>query len=323
MAGQVLDALRPAALDASPGPASDVEEQRRQVARHWEQRVERARYEAERVGRQFHACEPENRLVARTLERQWDEALRAVRQLEDEFDRFRRSQPRTLGEAERAAIRRPAEESPAVWRAPTTTPADRRQVVRLRIDRVVLVVDPGDDRVAVRVEWAGGAVREHECRRDVSGYRRQRDWPRLSARLAALYRDGRTPKESAVVLNGEGFRPPRRAGQFTPGMVRRLLDDLGLRIRIPRKPAGGVPLEPGERWLHETAGVLGLSPHTRHGWRKKGWLHARQVGGRGGPWAVWAEAAEWERLRALKACPRSWADRQKRADLRVPGPRPG
>jgi hypothetical protein len=175
----------------------------------------------------------------------------------------------------------------------------------LRIDRVVRVVDPGDDRIAVRVEWAGGAVREHECRRDVSGYRRPRDWPRLSARLAALYRDGRTPKESAVVLNGEGCRPPRRAGQFTPGVVRRRLDDLGLRVRIPRKPAGEVSLEPGGQWSHETAGVLGLSPHTLHGWRKKGWLHARQVGSRGGPWAVWADAAEWDRLRALKACPRS------------------
>ena len=69
--------------------------------RHWEQRLERARYEADRAARQYHACEPENRLVARTLERRWDEALRAVQQLEAEFERFTRTQPRLLGEAER------------------------------------------------------------------------------------------------------------------------------------------------------------------------------------------------------------------------------
>jgi DNA invertase Pin-like site-specific DNA recombinase len=323
VAGQVLEALRPAALDASLRAAADVEEQRRQMARHWEQRVERAQHEADRAARQYHACEPENRLVARTLERRWDDALQAVRQVEDAFDRFRRSQPRVLGEADRETIRRLAEEVPAVWQAPTTTAADRRQVVRLLIDRVVLTVDPGDDRVAVRVEWAGGAVREEECRRDVSSYRRQRDWPRLSARLAALHRAGRTPKETAAALNGDGFRPPRRAERFTAEMVRRLLDDLGLRPRVPRTPASDAALRSGERWLHVTARALGLSPHTVHGWRKKGWLHARQVGGRGGPWAVWADAAEWARLRALTTCPRLWVHRQQLAELRVPGRRPG
>nr|WP_202974008.1 recombinase family protein [Fimbriiglobus ruber] len=73
VAEQVLSALQPAALDASLTAAAAVEEQRRQLVRHWEQRIERARYEADRAGRQYHACEPENRLVARTLEQRWDE----------------------------------------------------------------------------------------------------------------------------------------------------------------------------------------------------------------------------------------------------------
>ena len=115
--------------------------------------------------------------MARTLERRWDEALQAVQQLEEEFDRFLRAQPRLLGEADRERIRRLAAEVPALWQAPTTTPADRRQIVRLLIDRVVLTVDPGDDRVAVRVEWAGGAVRERTIRREVQGYKHQQDWP--------------------------------------------------------------------------------------------------------------------------------------------------
>ena len=125
---------------------------RRQVIRHWEQRIERARYEADRAARQYQACEPENRLVARTLERPWEEAFPAVHQLETEFDRFRRMQPQPLDAADRERIRRLAGEVPALWRAATTTPADRRPVVRLLVDRVVPTVDPGDDRVAVRVE---------------------------------------------------------------------------------------------------------------------------------------------------------------------------
>lgn len=171
VAEEVLEALRPAVLEASLGAAAEVEERRRQVGRHREQRIERARYEADRAARQYHACEPENRLVGRTLVRRWDQALRAVQQLEAEFDRFSRAQPRLLGKAEREQIRRLAVEVPTLWQASTTTAADRRQIARLLIDRVVFTVATGDDRVAVRAEWAGGEVRERTTHRDVQGYK--------------------------------------------------------------------------------------------------------------------------------------------------------
>jgi hypothetical protein len=210
VAEQVLEVLQPAALEASLGAAAEVEQRRRGAIRHWEQRPERARYEADRAARQYQACEPENRLVARTLERRWEEALRAVRELESEFDRFVRSQPRLLGAAGRERIRRRAGEVPALWRAPTTTPADRRQVVRLLVDRVVLTVDPGDDRVTVRVEWAGGSVRERTIHRAVQGYKNQRSWADLSARLAELHGRGETPRAIAAALDQEGSA--RRSG---------------------------------------------------------------------------------------------------------------
>ena len=264
VAEQVLEVLQPAALEASLDAAAEVEQRRRQVIRHWEQRLERARYEADRAARQYQACEPENRLVARTLERRWEEALQAVQQLEAEFDRFARTQPRLLGEAERERIRRLAGEVPALWRAPTTTPADRRQVVRLLVDRVVLTVDPGDDRVAVRVEWAGGAVRERTIHRAVQGYKNQQSWS-ASRRPGwrTLHGRGETPKAIAAILDREGFRPPKRASGFTAGMVRRLLHELGLRPRVPRAPASAAVLSPDEWWLHDLARRLGsLAAHA-------------------------------------------------------------
>ena len=320
VAQEVLGALRPAALDASLEAASRVDEQRRQVIRDWERRVERARYEADRAGRQYHACEPENRLVGRTLERRWDEALQAVRKAEEDFDRFLRAQPRVLGEADRERIRRLAAEVPSLWHAPTTTHADRRQIVRLLIDRVVLTVDSENDYVKARVEWAGGAVRERTLPREVFGYKKQQQWKPLSCRLAALHGLGETPDVIATILDREGFRPPKRATRFTGGIVRRLLHELGLRPRVPRQTAAGV-LASGEVWLHDLAQTLALSPYTLHGWRKKGWMHTRQLGGRGGPWAVWVDATELDRLRALKECPRLWNHQERLARLRTPGPR--
>src|SRR5262245_42512964 len=185
----------------------------------------------------------------------------------------------------------------------------------------MLTVDPVADRVVVRVEWAGGAVCEQSIRRSVRGYKDQGDWPRLSARLRKLHRSGQTAGEIAVALHREGFRPPKRARQFSAGMVRRLLHELGLRLRVRRCTSSADMLEVGERWLHELANEMGLSPHTLHGWRKKGWLHARQLGGRGGPWAVWLNETEFTRLRALQACPRLWTNQEQLVKLRTPTPR--
>lgn len=320
VAEQVLGALQPAALEASLTAGSAVEEQRQQLVQQWNQRIERAKFEAQRAARQYHACEPENRLVARTLEQRWDELLHEVARLEAEFERFTRTQPRLLGAADRDRVRELAEQVPALWQAATTTPADRRQIVRLLIDRVVLTVGPTPEQLEVRIEWCGGAVRTRTFRRSVQSYRHRQDWPQLSAELTTRHRHGQTPAAIAVALNDAGFRPPKRAGKFTAGMVRRLLAELGLRPRVSRCPDSG-SLADDESWLHAAAAELGVSPHTLQGWRKKGWLHARQVGGRGGPWSVWAPAVEWSRLRALKACPLVWSNRERLKQLRTPAPR--
>ncbi len=84
VAKQIVAAMAPAALEASLAAVAEIERERAELARQWQLRRERARYEADRACRQYQACEPENRLVARELERRWDEALKQQRNLEDE-----------------------------------------------------------------------------------------------------------------------------------------------------------------------------------------------------------------------------------------------
>ena len=191
-------------------------------------------------------------------------------------------------------------------------------MVRLLVERIVLTVEATDAKVAVRVEWAGGAVRERVLPRAVQGYECQKDWPRLTARLGELHASGLTPTAMAATLNDEGFVAPKRATRLSAGMVRRLLDRLGLRRRVSRCATSPGVLAPDEWWLQDLARHLELSPHTLQGWRRHGWLDARQLGGRGGPWAVWANDREINRLVQLKECPRLWSNRDQVAALRVP-----
>jgi len=145
--GLVLRAVEPAALELSFRAAGRVEQDRERLHAHWKQRLERAEYEAARARRQYDAVDPENRLVARALERQWEQKLAEVQHLEEDYARFRSEQPRHLTAPDRDRIRAPAADLPALWRAETTTGADRRAVVRLLIERVELTRHGQTERV--------------------------------------------------------------------------------------------------------------------------------------------------------------------------------
>jgi hypothetical protein len=149
----VLQALAPAALDASLALAADLEAERAAVDRQWQQRVERARYHSARARRHYAAVEPENRLVARTLERDWEAALVEQSRLEAEYEQFRRARSAPPGAAELAAIRDLAQDLPALWHAETTTREEQQTIVRLLLERILVTVINGTEQVCVECHW--------------------------------------------------------------------------------------------------------------------------------------------------------------------------
>jgi hypothetical protein len=176
-------------LEISLQVAADVEAERHQVHQQWTYRLERAQYAVERAARQYHAVEPENRLVARTLERQWEETLAAAERLQADYARFLAVQPTTLARAERDAIRRLASDIPALRRAPGTTDAERQAIIRQVVDHVVVTVHGESEQVAVHVHWLGGHRTEATLIRPVARLEQLSYYPQLLARAAALARE--------------------------------------------------------------------------------------------------------------------------------------
>ena len=146
MTRQVLRALEPAALELSLKAIENVQRERQRLNRHWEQRLERASYEVQRAERQYQAVEPENRLVARSLEQQWEKTLRAQRDLREEYDRFLNEQPPRLTEEERSRILAVSADIPTLWHAPETTARDRKEIIRLLTERIVVDVRANTER---------------------------------------------------------------------------------------------------------------------------------------------------------------------------------
>jgi DNA invertase Pin-like site-specific DNA recombinase len=295
VAAQVLRALEPAALELSLKAIEDIEQDRARLHRHWKQQLERARYESQRAERQYQAIEPENRLVARTLEQRWEEALSTQRQLEEEYDRFLREQPRQLGTDERARILALSRDIPALWNAPGTSNGDRKEIIRLLVERVVVQVRQDSEHVDATIHWRGGFVSQHEVVRPVLRYEQLRDYEQLKDWVVRCRSEGDTAVQIAAKLNSEGFRTPKARREFTKYTVQNLIAHLGL---ANEQAADGV-LAANEWWLADLSRELEVTEGKLRSWAVRGWLHARQTA-KLGLWILWADGQERRRLKRLK-----------------------
>lgn len=293
---QVLRALQPAALELSLEAAQHIERERADLDRVWQQRRDRARYDAERAARQYRLCEPENRLVARQLEREWEAQLAAQTRLEEEYHRFQRAQPRGLSAEEREAIRRLAEDVPALWHASNTTVADRKEIIRQVIERIVVTIEGTSERAHVVIAWAGGLRTDETLHRPVRRFEQLSYYPQLSARVRALAQEGLRASEIAECLNAEGFCPPKRSVRFGKYGVEKLLQQLGVVGKRSRSKTR-TGLGEQEWWLPALAQAISMPAITLYGWARQGWIRARQQAHPSRRWIVWADPQEVERLR--------------------------
>lgn len=314
----VLTALEPAALELSLGAGDDLRRERERLDRHWRQRLERARYDADRAERQYQAVEPENRLVVRELERRWEQALASVRDVEEQYDRFRRDQPAELTPEDHGMIISLSSDIPALWAAETTSCSDRQVIVRHLVERVEAAVQGETEWVDIVVHWSGGFASRHEVRRPVRRVEQLRDHEAMMRRVLVSYREGRTSGEIADRLNAEGFRPAKRRETFNCSMVRQMLSRHFRSGPRPRGLSEASPLKDHEWWLTDLARELGMPTPTVHSWLRRGWITARKLTGVGGRWVLWADEEELDRLRRLRASPRGWSDQPYPPELTTP-----
>jgi Recombinase zinc beta ribbon domain len=305
---EVLRALTPAALEISLKVAEDLEHERAQHLALWKQRLERARYEVERAWRQYNAVEPENRLVARTLEKQWEQALEAQETLKMEYARFVAREPAVLSAEQREAIRRLSSDIPALWQAPTTTSADRQAIVRQLLDRVIVTVLDDTEKVNVELHWAGGHRTRTGLIRPVARLEQLSYYPQLKKRVRELPQQGLHAKAIADRLNTEGWRPAKRRETFNVFMVRSMLSRLGLSTGTAKQQHPNSLKRKLNEWtLKELAGKLEMPESTLYVWLHRGQLNARQAKGPARTvWLIYADRKELVRLRQLRTESRIW-----------------
>ena len=319
VAEKILAALEPAALELSLSAADDLQQERERLQNNWQQRQERARYDAECAERHYQAVEPENRLVARELERRWETGLRELKDLEQQYARFRQTHSPTLTAEEREAILSLSSNLPVLWNAPTTTSCDRQRIVHVLLERVVVRVQGSTEHVDLTLHWAGGFTSQHELMRPIQRYDQMADYDRLIARLEALRNQGLPCAKIAEQLNRDGFRPVKQAEKFHSDIVSRLVRQLEKKHPGPRAKASNGMLKENEWLVIDLATALDMPKSTLFAWINRSWVRVvRQLVGYRGRIICWADADELNRLRRLRQTKHGWWDEPLPAELTTP-----
>ncbi len=225
------------------------------------------------------------------------EKLLAQQQLEEEYHRFLQQKPRILSEDEREAIRRLAMDIPTLWSTSTTTAADRKEIFRQVVERVIVDVQGSSERVKVRIEWIGGGHTEGVVIRPIGKLSELSTYPQICQQIQALTEAGWAAVAIAQALTEAGFRPPRSTTGFRAEMITQLQRQLGMKAPRPRirHHEGFLP---DEWWPTELARQLHIPRGTLLHWIRQGVVRARQLDDPLHRWVVWADEAEQERLRA-------------------------
>ena len=274
-----LKALAPAAIEAALEATERLAQGRDRALSQWHLEVERARYESDRAERRYRAVEPENRLVARTLETEWDQSLHELAAAEAELERRRQTSERPLTPRDYAQLEAFGTDVERVWEAPTTTDRDRKELLQALLEEILVSVDRTECRAQLTVRWRGGAITELKV--DLEAHRKatvrtDEDTIELLRRLAVHHTDAMI----AGILNRQGRRTARGL-RFNASRVSSLRTHWKIPCyQPPTEPPGGKLAT-----VAETAEILGVAPSTIHRWLNDGFIGGEQLTP-GAPWRI-------------------------------------
>jgi DNA invertase Pin-like site-specific DNA recombinase len=292
----VFEALAPAAIDATLRAMEQLTDTHQARVRSAELEFERARQVADRARRQFDRCEPENRLVARTLESEWEQQLQNVQHAERQLATIRARRPKPLTEEEIAWCRHAGTDLRAAFDASTTTDRDRKLLLRAMICEITLTVERDKQRALVRIGWEGGAVTDHEVTLPRAGSHAATDEDTLELvrRLAKDYPD----HQIAGILARQG-RLTGAGKPFTAHRVRSLRHHHKIPAAAVRTPPPGTDAVT----VGQAAKELGVSTATVHRWLREGFITGEQMT-RNAPWQI--HITPELRTRVCQHAPEGW-----------------
>lgn len=271
--------LAPAGLEAALMAAQQMGVDQDTAVAQFKLQVERCRYDAQRAERRYRTVDPDNRLVARGLEAEWEKCLRELHAAEADLMRQQEEKARLVSATERAEILALGKDVERVWSAPSTTDRDRKELLRTLVEEVLLNVKREEEKAHLTLRWRGGLISEldvHLPRSRPAPIRTDEDTVQLVRRLAVHYTDA----VIAGILNRQG-KTTATGMRFTTNRV----GSLRAHWEIPCFKPSRKKLEGDVVTIDGAAEILGVAPSTVHRWLNDGFMPGEQLTP-GAPWRI-------------------------------------
>jgi len=264
---KLLQAIQPANIELSLQVMDKLLKQEREADKSWELAIERAEYEADRAERQYQQVEPENRLVARSLESRWNEKLTALRQLEEDHKKYKTDHKWNPSENDKAEILTLSKELPQIWNSPTTTARDRKRVIRTLVEDITIFATARQPEIRIGIRWRNQFTEEIYALKPIPfGTYRQHlpETIELIRQLALKMND----QQIVSYLNDAAIKTPE-GRTFTISSIK------WIRYRHDIPPFS---LERNGLTVKDTAAKFGVGIATVYYWIEHGMVNAKKTG---------------------------------------------
>jgi hypothetical protein len=258
----LMESVTPLTLEVALKIQEELQQRFEEADKIRRQQVDRAQYEANLAQRRYMQVDPDNRLVAESLEAQWNEKLGALEKTQAEYERLRQQDQMVIDEKKRKEILTLATDFPRLWQNPKVSHRERKRMARLLLEDVTVLV--GAD-ITLHLRFKGGATKTLSVPKPRPVYEQRRTPPDVVKEIDHLL-DHHLAGEIAALLNERGFRSGGSTLPFTGSMVSAIQQHYGLKSRYERLRARGMLN------VVEMARALHVVPGTVWRWHKEGLL---------------------------------------------------
>jgi DNA invertase Pin-like site-specific DNA recombinase len=286
ISAQVLKALNPVELGLALATLQELELRDQAVLRQWQMRLERATYEAALAERRYEEVDPAQRLVAATLERRWNDALKNLEELKTQYADFAQKKERVATPEQKARILALAEDLPRLWNAPTTQARDRKRMLRLLIKDITVEKPTGVKHAILHLRWQGGACSDVRVDLPLPHAEAIRNPDPLIAHVRELART-LTDEQIVAELN-------RRGELSATGRAHTIHTIKWIRWKY-QIPAPALK-KPQEITVQELTRRLGVTPGIVYYWAERGVIETRRLKA-GSPLWITVNDAKMQELR--------------------------
>jgi hypothetical protein len=264
---RVLEVIKPKQIEAAVKAIEEIERREEAVDNQWRMQIERAEYEANLAQRRYEAVDPDNRLVAGTLEKRWNEALLKFEEVRHKFEEHKQKNRISATEDQKAQLLKLAHSLPKLWKAHSTSAKDRKRILRLIIKDITVEKPAEPKQIVLHIRWQGGAIEDIPVEIPANYSDQIRYGDHILTRVRELSQRC-TDAQIANLFNEEGLKSAKNK-RFTISMIKW--------IRYKHGILGPVLKRSDELTVNQVMDSFAVSRYVVYHWIERKIISARRL----------------------------------------------